>query len=88
MSGAAARRFSFSLTPEEAALISRPAGSGGHQGIHRRLSLQLAAGQNVVELDDRQFGELVRHITQYGSGGYQGRLRKAFDRSLRELLGH
>jgi len=62
-------------------------GSGGHQELHRRLTDQLANGNLEVRFNDAQLGELIRYMTQYGSGGFQGRRRRAFIRPLRELLG-
>lgn len=61
-------------------------GSGGHQAFHKRIYTALLAGPTVT-FDDAQLGELIRHMSQYGSGGFQARLRKAFMRSLRELFG-
>ena len=79
--------FVFTLTPEELAEISVPVGEGGHQGFHEMIRAQLQQTDNTVTLNDTQFGQLVRYMTQYGSGGFQGRLRRAFVRSVRELLG-
>lgn len=78
--------FVFTLTPEEAVLITEAKGSGGHQSLHRRLVAQLAKGNLTITFNDAQLGELIRYITRYKSGGFQGRLRKAFLRSLHELL--
>lgn len=39
-----------------------------------------------VSLTDSELGELIRYMTQYGEGGFQGRLRRAFLRSVYELL--
>jgi len=77
----------FTLTPEEALEITEAKGSGGHQSLHRRLVTELAEGNLTITFTDRQFGELVRYVTRYESGGFQGRLRRAFERSLRELFG-
>jgi hypothetical protein len=79
--------FVFTLTFEEAAQITGAAGEGGHQGLDRRLTEELADGNNQVTFTDEQLGELIRYMTQYGSGGFQGRLRRAFMRSLADLLG-
>jgi hypothetical protein len=78
--------FVFVLTQDEADVIAQPAGEGGHQGLHRRLQEQLEHGL-TISLDDAQLGELIRYMTQYKSGGFQGRLRTAFERSLRKQLG-
>lgn len=77
--------FVFQLTQAEADAIREANGSGGHQSLHRRLTEQLAHG-NAISLDDAGLGEVIRYMTQYSGGGFQGRLRKAFIRSLREQL--
>lgn len=79
--------FVFKLTEEEAAEIAGPAGDGGHQSLHRRLNDELADGERTVTFDDAEMGELIRYMTQYKSGGFQGRLKRAFIRSLEEQLG-
>ena len=81
------RPFSFVLTPEEALIITDARGQGGQQSLHRRLVEQLANGNLTIEMDDRRFGELIRYMTRYGSGGFQGRLKEAFKRVLGDLLG-
>jgi hypothetical protein len=81
------RAFEFTLTPEEALIITNARGQGGQQTLHRRLVEQLASGNLTVQLDDRRFGELIRYMTRYGSGGFQGRLRDAFSRVLGDMLG-
>lgn len=80
------KRFEFTLTPEEALEITEARGSGGHQSLHRRLTDELARGDLTVTFDDRQLGELIRYMTRYESGGFQSRLRRAFLRSVYELL--
>ena len=85
--GRLAKPFVLTLTPDEALEITEARGKGGHQSLHRRLVTELAKGDLNITLNDRQFGELVRYMTRYKSGGFQGRLRRAFERSLRELLG-
>ena len=81
----APKPFVFTLENSEVEWIKGAAGSGGHQTLHRRLVKELQSG-NQVTFTDEQLGELVRYMTRYGSGGFQGRLRKAFGRSVRELL--
>jgi hypothetical protein len=81
------RPFSFNLTPEEADAIRGAEGSGGQQTLHRRLVDELDANNGVVTFDDQELGTLIRYMTQYGSGGFQDRLREAFGRNLRNLLG-
>jgi hypothetical protein len=78
--------FIFHLTDVEIAEIRNAAGEGGHQALQRRLMEQLDQGP-AVTLNDADLGELIRYMTQYKGGGFQGRLRAAFGRSLREQLG-
>jgi hypothetical protein len=87
LAGRQPKPFVLSLTPDEALMITGARGQGGQQTLHRRLVGQLANGNLTIELDDRRFGELVRYMTRYGSGGFQGRLKNAFQRSLGDLLG-
>jgi hypothetical protein len=75
----------LTLTHAEAAEILKPAGRGGHQEMHKKLLAQLANGNLTISLDDERLGELVRYMS-YGSGGFQGRLRKAFKRALLEAI--
>lgn len=63
-----------------------PSGQGGHQNLHARIRSELANGPTVT-FDDTEMGELIRYMTQYGSGGFQGRLRRAFVRSLCSQIG-
>ncbi len=76
----------ITLTTEEAAQILTPAGSGGQQTFQQTLIKQLQGGNLTITLDDDQLGKLIRYMTQYGRGGFQGRLRKAFQRPLSDLL--
>ena len=85
-SGRAAKPFIFHLEPEEALLITEARGTGGQQKLHRRLVAELTKGDLTITLNDSQFGELIRYMTRYGSGGFQNRLRDAFRRVLGDLL--
>lgn len=82
----APRPIVFTLTDEEAAYLLVPVGDGGQQTFHEGLLAQLQSGNRAVAFTDDQLGKLIRYMTQYGPGGFQGRLRKAFRRSLLELL--
>ena len=73
------------LTAGEAADLLVPVGAGGQQGFQQRIA-QLQAGTLSSTCDDDQLGKLLRYMTQAGPGGFQGRLRKTFRRSLLELL--
>jgi hypothetical protein len=82
--------FSFDLTPDEiAAITTTPvAGKGGLQSLQKRLREQLAVG-STVQFNNADLGQLIRYMTRYPSGGgFQNRLREAFDRSLKTLLGY
>ena len=74
------------LTAGEAADLLVPVGAGGQQGFQQQLIAQLQGGNLSITFDDDQLGKLIRYMTQYGPGGFQGRLRKTFRRSLLELL--
>jgi hypothetical protein len=63
---------------------------GGLQGLMRRLQMQLAGGGQKVRFevaDAKDFFRFTVYMTQYGSGGYQGYLRKAFARAFGTWLG-
>jgi hypothetical protein len=81
-----AKPVTVTLTDDEAAAILAPVGSGGQQTFQQEFISQLQSGNLAVSFDDDQLGKLIRYMTQYGPGGFQGRLRKAFSRPLRELL--
>jgi len=81
-----ARPITITLTADEAAEILTPVGSGGQQSFQKELISQLQGGNLVISLNDEQVGKLFRYMTQYGRGGFQGRLQKAFRRPMRDLL--
>jgi hypothetical protein len=66
--------------------MTQPSGQGGHQTLHTRIRQELALGPTVT-FNDEQLGELIRYMSQYGSGGFQGRLRRAFIRSICDQIG-
>lgn len=74
------------LKPAEAAIILEPVGNGGFQRFHQMLCDQLQDGKLEVTFDDENLGKLIRLMTQYGSGGFQGRLQKAFRRPLCRVI--
>jgi hypothetical protein len=78
--------YHHTLTADEAAMILTPVGEGGQQGFQQELINQLQGGNLVISLDDDQLGKLIRYMTQYGPGGFQGRLQKAFRRPLLDLI--
>ena len=81
-----ARPITVTLTANEAAELLAPVGAGGQQGFQQEVINQLQNGNLTISLDDDQLGKLIRYMTQYGPGGFQGRLRKAFRRPLLRLL--
>lgn len=73
------------LTPEEVAELKKPVeGKGGYQTLLRRLEPEISKNGSIT-IDDETLGKIVR-MCAYGSGGFQGRLRAAFRRSVRDLL--
>ncbi len=76
----------LTLRPDEAAELQVPVGEGGQQSFHQGIIAQLQGGNLGVAFNDEQLGKLIRYMTQYGPGGFQSRLRKAFRRPLLELL--
>lgn len=82
----AAKPIILTLTVDEAAELLAPAGAGGQQIFQQLIINQLQAGNLAVAFDDDQLGKLIRYTTQYGPGGFQSRLRKAFRRPLLELI--
>jgi hypothetical protein len=82
----APRPLLLQLTEDEAEELRTPAGEGGQQAFHQFIINQLKDGNLGVAFDDDQLGKLIRYMTQYGPGGFQGRLRKAFRRSLAQLI--
>ena len=84
--GRAPRPFTITLTPQEASECwSRPARVAISK-LHEAIRSQLAKGDFTIELTDANLGKLIRYMTQYGSGGFQGRLQRAFRRPLMDLL--
>ncbi len=82
----APRPVILALTQDEASELLAPAGEGGQQVFQQGLIQQLQSGNLNVASSDEQLGKLLRYMTQYGSGGFQGRLRKAFRRPLLALI--
>lgn len=75
----------FKLTPDEVAELRKPVnGGGGYQALLRTLAPSINRNGSIT-LDDETLGKIVR-MCAYGSGGFQGRLRAAFRRSVRDLL--
>ena len=81
-----AKPIKLTLTGTEAVQLLEPAGEGGQQQLADFLRDQLKGGNLDISLDDTELGKLIRYMTQYGSGGFQGRLQRAFRRPLRSLI--
>ena len=77
----------FRLTQDEARNLHDPMGDGGHQHFIRKMLSRLDSETGQIVIDDGDLGKLVRYMTGYGSGGFQYRLRRAFGRSLRQMMG-
>lgn len=84
--GKSAKPITLTLVKSEADAILAPVGDGGQQTFQQQIINQLQGGNLTVDFDDDELGKLIRYMTQYGPGGFQGRLRKAFKRPLTELL--
>jgi hypothetical protein len=82
----AARPIVLVLTADEAAEILTPVGAGGQQVFQEGIINQLQNGNLAVTFDDDQLGKLIRYMTQYGPGGFQSKLGKAFRRPLLDLI--
>lgn len=75
----------FNLNPAEVAELNKPVnGQGGYQTLFQKLQ-PLIKRNGSITLDDETLGRIIR-MCAYGSGGFQGRLRAAFRRSVRGLL--
>jgi hypothetical protein len=75
----------FKLTPDEIAELKKPVnGAGGYQTLLKNLAPLITKSGNIT-VDDETLGKIIR-MCAYGSGGFQGRLRAAFRRSVRDLL--
>ena len=76
-------KLQIKLTAEEAqTLMRRVEGNGGWQSLFRRLQdgYDPKTGDIIVSGDDAD--KLRDYCNDYGDGGWQGRLRKVFRRTL------
>ena len=83
----------MTLRPQEVRAFTLSPGSGGQQSLAQHLyeliHLSLdESGSSSIELTDEELGKIVRYMGAYGGGdgGFQGRLRKTFSRSLFDLI--
>lgn len=68
--------LSFSLTPDEVEVVTRPiVGDGGHQRLLRLLVEDRLTMAGRMTLSLPEFEAVKRHATNYGEGGYQQRFR-------------
>jgi hypothetical protein len=74
------------LTPDEAKILCRPVnGDGGFQSLLRGLQQKLDTKTGVLMVSDVQFERIIRYTSQYGWGGFEGRLeaiRRTFPESF------
>ena len=75
------------LNPEEVEILRRPIkGEGGFQGLLRGLQRNLDRKTGVLTVTQEQFDRIIRYTSQYGWGGFEGRLeavRRNFPRFFR-----
>jgi hypothetical protein len=63
------------LTQEQADILRRPVkGEGGFQSLLRGLQQNLNRRTNVLTVTEEQFERIIRYTSQYGWGGFEGRL--------------
>jgi len=75
----------FQLKPAEMDALNQPVnGKGGFQNLTLTLQSQLQS-TGSIEIKDAQLGAVLRCIG-YTSGGFEGRFRNAFGRSVAEIL--
>lgn len=77
--------ITLKLNPAEVGELQKSvSGQGGYQTLLRELQPKISANGSLT-VDDELLGRIIRSC-KYGSGGFQGRLRAAFGRSVRDLL--
>jgi hypothetical protein len=74
----------FVLSEQEMAILTIPfPGPGGAQSLFRQLWRLLDRKTGKISLTDEQVGRIFRYARYAeGDGGYEGRLRNSFGRSL------
>ena len=78
--------ITFKLAPDEREEVEKKLnGQGGYQTLLSEMQNQLES-DNSLTIDDQQLGRIVRMMSHYGSGGFQGRLRRAFANHVRALV--
>ena len=83
------RRFpmpTFTLnTTEKAELDTIAVGDGGFQTLIRRLQDSLNPGTGEIHVSTEDVARLRAYCNNYGAGGWQARLKRAFSRVIEEL---
>ena len=73
----------FVLNDEEMRELDvRVTGTGGFQDLMRRLRLALNTETGEIDVADADVERIRRYCTDYGQGGWQDRLARAFHRVL------
>lgn len=67
---------------ERQELLRETAGRGGYQGLIEALQAKLNAVTGALVLTDDDLERIPRYAFDYGNGGFEGRLRKIFERHL------
>jgi len=79
------------LTPEELVVLDRQRPStrsrGGWQGLIVSLQEKVDRATGRLILSARDLERIGRYAFDYGNGGWEGRLRRIFSRSLGSGLG-
>jgi hypothetical protein len=65
---------------DEAALMRKVNGSGGFQSLLRMLQRSYDKDMHTVRLSDDEVERIVRYTTEYGWGGFEGRLEGLRDK--------
>ena len=78
----------FILSAEEMDQLDvRVTGDGGFQSLMRRFQGDLDVQTGRIEVSDKDVERIARYCTEYGQGGYQDRIARAFHSVLGLELG-
>lgn len=72
---------------EQKELAREAAGSGGFQSLIEALQQKLDPITGHLALSTSDLEKIGRYAFDYGNGGFEGRLRKIFERELGPKLG-
>lgn len=67
---------------EKAELMRATAGQGGWQGLIEGLQAKLNQQTGEITLSDEDIERVRRYAFDYGNGGWEGQLRRIFQRHL------